>query len=286
MHIQLIAGVLGALSLGQPADTTIALDGETKLTIEIPMGSITVQAWDRAAVEISRVDGEAMGLAVSRAGQALRIRPEEPEMADLDLELMVPAAMALELRAPFGDISIEGTRGDVTVESVEGDVTVAGGAAVVIRSVEGDVTVEGARGGVSVSTAAGDVQLGDVAGALSVEAIDGDVVVEGADADKVQVTTVDGDVLYDGPIRDEGRYRFATHDGDIVCTVPEGANATVSVATFAGDFEASFPIAIQSSVDRRFQFTLGSGSARLELEAFEGEILLIRPGEGRPEDDD
>jgi DUF4097 and DUF4098 domain-containing protein YvlB len=137
-----------------------------------------------------------------------------------------------------------------------------------------------------VSTAAGDVRLGDVAGALSVEAIDGDVVVEGADADKVQVTTVDGDVLYDGPIRDEGRYRFATHDGDIVCTVPEGANATVSVATFAGDFEASFPIAIQSSVDRRFQFTLGSGSARLELEAFEGEILLIRPGEGRPEDDD
>ncbi len=246
------------------------------------MGSITVQTWDRSAVRLGTDDLSAVS--ISRSGQTLRIRPEEPAMEELDLELMVPAAMALELRAPFGDIEVQGARGGVTIESVEGDVSVEGGDGVVIRSVEGDLNVEGARGGVSVSTADGDVVLRDVAGALSVEAIDGDVIVEGADTDKVQVTTVDGDVEYEGTIRDEGRYRFATHDGDLKCTVPDGANVTVSVATFAGDFEASFPIAIQGSVDRRFQFTLGSGSARLELEAFEGEITLIRPGESLPED--
>ena len=77
---------------------------------------------------------------------------------------------------------------------------------------------------------------------------------------------------------------LVTHDGELVCTIAEGSNVTVAVATFAGDFRASFPISLQGRVDRRFEFTLGSGSARLKLEAFDGEIHLIRPGEAVPED--
>ncbi len=51
----------------------------------------------------------------------------------------------------------------------------------------------------------------------------------------------------------------------------------MSVSTYDGDFEADFPVSV-TTTKRRFTFTLGSGSARVELESFDGNIHLRRPG--------
>lgn len=63
--------------------------------------------------------------------------------------------------------------------------------------------------------------------------------------------------------------------------IPDRANVTVSVASFEGEFDASFPVQITEQRKRRFSFTIGSGSARMELESFDGDIRLRRPGEAR-----
>jgi hypothetical protein len=52
---------------------------------------------------------------------------------------------------------------------------------------------------------------------------------------------------------------------------------TITVATFNGDFESDFPVTIMGTRDKRFSFTIGDGSARLELETFGGSIRLRRP---------
>jgi hypothetical protein len=65
-------------------------------------------------------------------------------------------------------------------------------------------------------------------------------------------------------------------------SVPERSNVSVAVSTFDGEFDASFPVQITETRRRRFTFTIGSGSARLELETFDGDIQLRRPGEVRP----
>ncbi len=63
----------------------------------------------------------------------------------------------------------------------------------------------------------------------------------------------------------------------MVVEVPEGTNAEVSVATFDGEFETTFPIEItKAEASRRFSFMLGSGAARLELHSFDGDIRLVR----------
>ncbi len=60
-------------------------------------------------------------------------------------------------------------------------------------------------------------------------------------------------------------------------TIPVSVNATVSVATFDGEFEADFPIQLErTEATRRFSFVLGNGSARLELHSFDGDIQLVR----------
>ena len=75
---------------------------------------------------------------------------------------------------------------------------------------------------------------------------------------------------------------FNSHNGDMTVSVPEGANVTVSVATANGDIDPSFPLPLTATHGkRRYTFKLGSGSARMEIESFQGDIELRRPSEIR-----
>jgi hypothetical protein len=58
---------------------------------------------------------------------------------------------------------------------------------------------------------------------------------------------------------------------------------TVSVSTFNGELDSSLPVTIrETSNKRRYDFTIGNGKARLDLESFGGNIHLRRPGESVP----
>ena len=92
--------------------------------------------------------------------------------------------------------------------------------------------------------------------------------------------SVQGNLDYEGEIRSGGHYGFSTHNGNIRVAVPAKVSADVSVATFNGNFESSFPVQLtRTGHGKRFRFVLGSGSAELELESFQGAIRLRRVGE-------
>lgn len=67
--------------------------------------------------------------------------------------------------------------------------------------------------------------------------------------------------------------------------MPEATGASVSVRTYDGRFESSFPV--QPTGDfrrgRRVTFTLGTGGSEIEIEAFDGQIRLLKTGEPLPE---
>ena len=92
---------------------------------------------------------------------------------------------------------------------------------------------------------------------------------------------MNGDVRFEGPTADKGTYRVTTHNGDIRVSVGAQANATVFVRTFGGDFSSDFPVTLPEGMsnrdgNKRFNFTLGSGSARVELQSFQGDIHVSR----------
>lgn len=270
-----------AAAIAATADTTVPVAAGTRLIVHLHKGSVRVGTWERQAVRITSDPPAPPSLKMGTDGKFLRVHVgPASDGGSVDLGLTVPAAMALDLSAPFADVILEGTRGQVTLETVSGDIVVRGAArSVTVRAIDGDVRVEGARGTVQVHSVDGDIEIVDVEGDVAAEAIDGDVRLLGVRSASVRLSTVDGDVRYDGEIRDGGRYRFITHDGVIVAAVPEGANVAVAVRTYAGEFHSSFPVTLQTGPEKRFEFALGDGSARMELEAFDGEIRLVRPGE-------
>lgn len=274
-------GMAASLALAQQTtDTTFAVAAGARLQVENFAGEVHVRAWDRNAVRVRAEHGSGDRIEIEPSASVVRVRArsEHGPPPITSFELTVPKRISLDLNTPFSDVSIEGTEGEVSVQSVEGAITVVGGGGFIsVQSVEGAVRVEGSRGRVRVNAVDESVQVVRVTGEVIVQAIDGDVTLEGIDSDHVEASSVDGSIHYQGTIRDGGRYRFATHDGDIVLSVPANVNAQITIATFSGEFESEFPVVLKDTGrGKRFSFILGSGSAQVELQAFDGTIQLRR----------
>src|SRR6266581_1067890 len=237
---------LAGLALAQQTDTTVPVRAGARLEVNNFGGEIAVKTWSKSAVRIAASHSSRDRITIDASDQVVRVKSESrrgPSQV-VDYEITVPAAMALALSGVYTDISVEGSQGEITAETVQGTVNVSGGV-----------------GTVSLKTVHGDISL---------------VQIESANT---EATTVNGDVTYDGIIKDGGRYRFSTHDGDLRVSIPEKSSVSVSVSTFNGDFSAYFPVELTGKTKHRFSFTIGSGSARLELESFNGDIRLCRPGQ-------
>lgn len=282
--------VLAALALGQQIDSTVPVERGQRLEVDLYAGDITVKAWPQNSVRVVADPGSRGRIEIERSPTTLGIhtsgRRGPPPSADL--ELTVPAWMALDLSAVYGDITIAGARGAITAETVQGDVSAEGGEGLIsVKSVQGGVALTGAKGRIEANSVNADVEVTRCSGEISAESVNGDVTLRETEATALSATSVNGDLEYQGPIRSGGRYLLSTHNGDITLGVAEGTSAAVSVSTFNGEFESDFPVTItETRKGKRFNFTLGSGSAQVTLESFQGTISLVRPGGRAQRSDD
>jgi DUF4097 and DUF4098 domain-containing protein YvlB len=272
------------LALGQQTDTTVTVRPGMRLDIDNFGGGISVKTWSQNAVRVQAEHSSRERVEVDASMSSVTVRASSRRGAPstVDYTITAPAWMELSLHGTYTDIEVDGTQAPVTAETVNGEVKVRGGTGQVsLKSVQGQVTLDGAKGHIDVGTVNEGVTLRNVSGDISVETVTGDVTLEGIESASVEVSTTNGDLQYDGTIKDAGRYSFTTTNGDVTVSVPERANLSVTVSTFNGDFDSSFPVSVTSTHKHRFSFTIGSGSARLEIETFNGDIRLRRPGQGK-----
>lgn len=264
-------------------DTTVAVTQGARLDVNNFGGEIVVRTWNQNNVRVKASHSSRSRVDVSSSSSTVIVRTvgRRGPPSIVDLEITVPTWMAMSLQGTYTDISVENAGGAISAESVQGDIEVTGGTGnVALKSVEGGVTLSKTRGRIEVNSVEGDITIMDAAGDITVESVDGDIVLTGIDATNVEVNTVDGDIVYDGTIKNGGSYRIATHDGDITIVIPPGSNVSGSMSTFDGEFDPSFAVDTVRAGKHRVTFTIGrSGGARLELETFDGDIQLRRPGE-------
>ena len=280
----LFALVAAARLLSQDTDTTFAVRQGQRLDVSDFGGTVVIKSWRQSSVRVRASHGSRDYVTISTTGATVSISASSRHgPAMVDYEILAPAWMPLSISGtPSAEVTIEGTEAEVSVETVEGSVSVIGGRGnIALKSVEGEVSLEGAKGHIEVNSVDGSIRLKDCSGDIAAETVDGEITLLGIESADVDASTVDGGIEYDGTISDGGRYRLSSHDGSVSVSIPERANATISVATFSGDFESCFPVTIPpgGKTKHRFTFTLGSGSARLELESFDGSIKLCRPGQ-------
>jgi len=277
----------GGPETGPGSDKTVDVTKGTRLVLSNQAGEVVVRSWDQDRVRIQAAHGSRDTVSAETTDNTLRIRSTRAGSGRglgtlVDYQITVPRWMPVNLTGTYLDATIEGTQAEVTVETVHGNARVTGGnGAVSLRSVEGVITIDKASGRVQATTVNEGIRITNSSGEISAETTNGDVFIDSAQTSNLEVFTVNGDVTFNGTIRDNGVYKLGTHNGDIHVGLGGANNATVFVRTFQGDFTADFPVQLPEgqnarSGSKRFNFTMGSGSARIELQSFGGDIVLAR----------
>jgi DUF4097 and DUF4098 domain-containing protein YvlB len=271
----------------QTLDSTIAVRSGARFELSSVSGTVRIRSWGRAQIRVQAdYEGARIDMDASPSRVSVRAIPRRGE-GDVDFTITVPTGTPLEVHAISADIDVSGVNGSARLGSISGGVTLTGSSGdVEVESVSGDVSATDIRGRVEIASTSGDVQVRQVRGDLSARSVSGDVSLERVDGSDVGVETVSGEVDFSGPIHEGGRYRFRSHSGDVTVR-PEGdLSATVSVSTFSGDLESDWPITLSGGRmrPREWEFTVGSGSARLNLESFSGTIYLRRGAAPQRED--
>jgi DUF4097 and DUF4098 domain-containing protein YvlB len=271
----------------------------SRLVLTNNAGDVVIRAWDQDRLKVEASHSPRETLDVSQENEStIRVRtlvtPASGSNATtfrprprggsglVDYRISVPRWMSINLSGTYLDADVEGTAAEVTVETVGGNVRVSGGSgAVSVRSIEGTIIVEKTTGRVQASAVKENITLSGTQGEVVADTITGDVIIDNAQTSSLDVSTVNGDIVFNGSVRDNGVYRLTTHGGDVRVGLGGAANAIVFVRMFQGNFSADFPIQLPEgqanrSGSKRFNFTLGSGSARIEVQTFRGNIHLAR----------
>lgn len=288
----MLAELVFSMTAMTTTDQTVQVAKGSKLDVNNFAGDVNVKVWDRDSVRVEVTHSDREAIDIKQDEQILRIRGRSLRGGpprSLDYTITVPGWMAINVNGTYADVTLEGVGGDVAIETTRGDIKVRGGSGFIsLKSVQGDISLEKAKGRVEVRAVNEGMHLVDINGDLSAETTNGSIILDRIDSGNVDLYTVNGNISYDGPIKDRGVYRLTTHNGIIAMPVAERVNATLTLRTYNGSIRSSFQLTSPSGDDaqkrnKRMTVTLGNGSAHVELESFGGAISLRRPGEPRPE---
>jgi DUF4097 and DUF4098 domain-containing protein YvlB len=264
-------------------DTTFAFSRTGVVDLTQISGDVIVTAWERGEARIKAyAERGRIRSSLSSSRLTLEIESVRGRVGDSRFEVSVPVGVRVLARSTSGDVSVKGTKGPVDAHSTSGDVIVTEATdRIVLESVSGDVRASQLTGELRAESVSGSVEVRDATGDVRAETTSGDVTLLGVTSRSVYATTVSGEIEYDGTIDANGRYEFHAHSGDIRLEIPESSSAQFTVETFSGSLDSEFSLTLQpgqrsTGRPRRFEFTLGSGNARVTAESFSGDIVLAR----------
>lgn len=273
----------------RPPDTdeTVSVSKGARLTVENFAGEVIVRTWNRDAVRVRARHASRAKVEIRPVAAGLAVRTTSGARGSVDYEITAPEWMPVRVHGTYNFITVEGAQSEVSAETTRGDVVVKGGTGVVnARSIQGAVFIEGARGRITASSVNEGIRITDTSGDITAETTNGDIAFVQVRSANVEASTINGDIRYDGQPAERGRYRFTTHNGDITIAIPTTASLTFFVRTYNGRFGSAIPLngppREEVRQGRRMTYTLGSGSAEMELETFGGEIRVRAAGGTAP----
>ncbi len=312
--VTIAALLLGGTPESAPAQArttsgTAALDARGTVVVENHEGRVTVETWDREAVQYEAVVRPEEG---ADHPEATRVQVEEEEdrrfeirteydesrveedgsgwfgggtqqnIMPVEYRLTVPRGAAVEIADHESTIEVRGVEEELDLNTHGGSVTVADQAGpATLRSHGGPITVENQSGPLTIDTHDGRVRLYSVAARVEITAHDGRIEAEGLRG-ALAVRTHGG----------EGRFGFAeltgdvsldTHDGDFAFSLPAGTGFDLRTdfsddADLRGDFDlASVRVGGDDEDEVNYEGSVNGGGPRLSLTAHGGAFEVRSP---------
>jgi hypothetical protein len=261
-------------------DSTLAVSQGMRLEVSNFQGQVYVSAWNKDEVRVQADHGRRTHVEFSLGSRTLKVEASgnmgPPSTTDFDIS--VPSWLPVTIQGPMSDVTVAGVEAPIKAETVNGNISVDGGRGYVeLSSVQGQVEVRGTRGHLKLSSINEGVTVSDAGGQIEAETVNGEIILDHVRCDALTVSSVDGDVWFDGEILQGGRYHLESHSGSVQMVCADKPDANLSVSTYSGEFSSDFDLAVHGQDRReRMQFTLGHGGSDVSLESFDGNIQLLK----------
>jgi Toastrack DUF4097 len=210
--------------------------GET-VRVENVQGDISVEAWDRAEVEVSAIKTspgasghpEDVEVAVERGEGTLTLRTLYPKQSEepvrVDYHLRVPRQVRLDH----------------------------------LQTVEGNITVRNLEGSVDARTLNGNIEQTNITGSVAARAVNGSIVVS------LRALPETSDTIH-----------LETINGNLLLALPPEVNADLKLSTVAGRINSRYAYSVSEVPgDHTRRTRLGRGGAQVTLRTVRGDIRVV-----------
>jgi DUF4097 and DUF4098 domain-containing protein YvlB len=215
---------------------SVPLPAEGIFSLKNINGSVQVEAWEKAAVEIRAVktahrdadDLRRVRIVVDARSGEVAVRTQYPEGDGVEV------SVDYRVRVPFR----------VFLKSVE--------------TVNGAVRVRGVEGQGSLATVNGNIELTDAAGRFGARTTNGNIEMEFRQLPAGPAVTIEA------------------VNGSVVLAMPESADAELDVRSMNGDFRSELPLLSQGAAGpREFRGKLGRGGGEVRVRTVNGGIRVV-----------
>lgn len=284
----LLGTALAMPAMAEEVDRKLDAASDGHVHISNISGSISVQGWSRNEVEVTGELGRNVEeLYFERNGDKITIKVKVPRKSsrgiETDLYIQVPEQSSIDVGTVSADIEVDEVFGDLKLNTVSGDIDADAVAADVIAgAVSGDVEVNGSReeAETRANSVSGDVTLFRVAGNIAAESVSGDIIIDEGAFDRVDMNTVNGEILFQSELRDDGKLKAETVNGSVDIEFVGRIEGRFEIDTFNGDIDNCFgPKAKRTSKYTpgwELEFVEGDGDARITISTLNGDVTICR----------
>jgi len=280
--------LLAAPLMAEEVNRTLDAASDGRVHISNIAGSVTVNGWSRDQVEVTGELGRNVEeLIFERDGDKVTIKVKVPKKSgrgiESDLYIQVPEGSSIDVSTVSADIDVEKVSGEQSLGTVSGDIdTESAKSDVSAEAVSGDIEVSGQNKvtNTRANTVSGDVLLDGVAGVADAESVSGDVsVVDGA-FERIDMNTVNGDILFRSALQAGGKLTAETVNGSVDLEFTDSVSGRFDIDTFNGDIDNCFgPKPERTSKytpGLELSFQDGDGDARVKISTLNRDVSICR----------
>jgi len=275
------------------ADINETLDADADGLVEVfnTAGSVTVEGWSRASVEVTGTLGnEVEDFIFERNGDEITVKVKAKSGQSSggrgfvsELQIRVPENSSIDVTTISADIEVTDVHGEMEAHSISGDVELDAYASDVdVESVSGDIDVQGdgKEAATALVTVSGDVTAEQLGGEAQLESVSGDVVLAGGSYDEAALETVNGDIVFQGSLRKGGEVAIETVNGSVDADFIGDVSAKFQIETFNGRIRNCFgpkpERASKYTPGYELNFTEGGGDGRVSIATLNGSLNLCK----------
>ena len=281
-------GLISTVALAEDVNKRIDAASDGVVSVSNIAGSIEIAGWSRNEVEVVGTLGKNVEeLIFERDGDEVEITVRAPRRhghsISSELLIKIPENSSIEVVGVSSDIDIQDVFGEQRLQSVSGDIeSEVHESDVEMETVSGDVTAQGddVVGHCELSSVSGDVDAQHLAGEVAASSVSGDVTLVNSSFERVRLETVNGDIIFESGLVDDGSFSLETINGDLEIEFNDSISARFDIETFNGDISNCFgPEPVRTSKyapGTELKFTEGDGDGRVTIKTLNGDLRLCK----------